>query len=284
MYIGRTLIHPGGFAANPAFQRTAGRLIDTRRLFYYGNSQGGIAGGALTAVSPDLNRSALYVGGDELQPAAQPQRGLRRLRLILYPYYPNELERPLVLSLIQILWDRGEPNGYAWHMTDDPLPNTPPHKVLQTALVRGSPGAPTWPPRWRRARSGRTSASRRRTRAATRTASPYYGIPRINHFPYEGDASLVIWDIGPLRPAGCGVAGRARVPRHPGASDHEHAAADRGGPARPGDRLRGRGSAARSPSSCASTGELINVCGRAPVPRRRMDGTLTGPSPAPCNT
>ncbi len=62
MFIGRTLIHPGGFAANPAFQRDGRPLIDTRRLFYYGNSQGGIAGGGLTAVSPDLNRSALYVG------------------------------------------------------------------------------------------------------------------------------------------------------------------------------------------------------------------------------
>ena len=28
------------------------------------------------------------------------------------------------------MWDRGEPNGYANHMTDDPLPGTPPHKVL----------------------------------------------------------------------------------------------------------------------------------------------------------
>ena len=29
--------------------------------------------------------------------------------------------------------------------------------------------------------------------------TPYYGIPPIDHFPYGGDASLVVWDIGPLR-------------------------------------------------------------------------------------
>ena len=29
-----------------------------------------------------------------------------------------------------MLWDRSDPNGYAHHMTTDPLPNTPPHKVL----------------------------------------------------------------------------------------------------------------------------------------------------------
>ena len=50
---------------------------------------------------------------------------------VLERSYPDRLQRPLLLSLIQTLWDRGEPNGYAWHMTDDPLPNTPPHKVLQ---------------------------------------------------------------------------------------------------------------------------------------------------------
>ena len=33
-------------------------------------------------------------------------------------------------SMIQLLWDRGEANGYAWHMTRDPLPNTPRHTVL----------------------------------------------------------------------------------------------------------------------------------------------------------
>ena len=31
---------------------------------------------------------------------------------------------------MQMLWDRGEANGYAHHMTTDPLPNTPPHEVL----------------------------------------------------------------------------------------------------------------------------------------------------------
>ena len=44
---------------------------------------------------------------------------------VLYPSYPDELSRPLMLSLIQMLWDRGEPNGYAHRMTDNPLADTP---------------------------------------------------------------------------------------------------------------------------------------------------------------
>jgi hypothetical protein len=49
---------------------------------------------------------------------------------ILETAYPNEIERQLIFSLIQMLWDRAEANGYAHHMTDDPLPETPAHKVL----------------------------------------------------------------------------------------------------------------------------------------------------------
>ena len=31
---------------------------------------------------------------------------------------------------------------------------------------------------------------------------PYFGIPTLGSFPYDGNA-LVVWDIGPLRPPGC---------------------------------------------------------------------------------
>ena len=64
LLLGRLMIHPQGLAADPAFQvarRTP--LIDTGALFYDGNSQGGIIGGALTAVAPDFPRAVLGVPG-----------------------------------------------------------------------------------------------------------------------------------------------------------------------------------------------------------------------------
>jgi hypothetical protein len=48
----------------------------------------------------------------------------------LWANYPGLERRPLILSLMQLLWDRGEADGYAEHMTSDPLPNTPEHHVL----------------------------------------------------------------------------------------------------------------------------------------------------------
>ena len=53
--------------------------------------------------------------------------------------YPNELERPLVLSLIQLLWDRGEANGYAHHMTAIRC-RTPPPTRCSARGVRRPPG------------------------------------------------------------------------------------------------------------------------------------------------
>ena len=80
LLLGRLMIHPQGLASNPAFQKNGRSVIDTRRLFFDGNSQGGIMGGALTAVAPDFNRAVLGVPGHELLDAAAAQRRLRHLR------------------------------------------------------------------------------------------------------------------------------------------------------------------------------------------------------------
>ena len=91
LFLGRLMIHPDGLSSQPAFQTDGGQpLLDTRRLFYDGNSQGGIIGGALTAVAPDFNRAALGVPGmnystlltrsTRLRTGTRPRRRPRRTR------------------------------------------------------------------------------------------------------------------------------------------------------------------------------------------------------------
>lgn len=138
MYVGRALIHPDGLAQDPAF---LGRL-DTSALVYNGNSQGGILGGALTALSPDFTRSVLGVPGmnystllnrsvDWEGHAVNPDDpGIPAYASAFYTAYPDKVQQQVMFALIQMLWDRGEGNGYAHHMTTDPLPNTPAHQVL----------------------------------------------------------------------------------------------------------------------------------------------------------
>ena len=131
IYLGRLMIHPTGFASDPRFAGT----LDTARLFYDGNSQGGIYGGTLTAVSPDVQRSVLGVPAMNYSTLLQRSIDFGQYAAVLYASYPDEIERPLLFSLIQQLWDRSDPNGYAQHMTADPYPNTPPHTVLMQSAV-----------------------------------------------------------------------------------------------------------------------------------------------------
>lgn len=52
---------------------------------------------------------------------------------VLYPSHPDGLDRNIIMSLLQTIWDRSEADGYAEHMTSDPLPGTPQHRVLLDA-------------------------------------------------------------------------------------------------------------------------------------------------------
>ncbi len=66
LLLGRLMDNPSGFLTNAAFHvsgvdTTSPAVIDTSKLYYNGNSQGGILGGALTAVSPDFTRASLGV-------------------------------------------------------------------------------------------------------------------------------------------------------------------------------------------------------------------------------
>jgi hypothetical protein len=205
LYIGRAMIHPQGFSSHPAFQVNGRPVIDTQRLFYNGGSQGGIIGGSLTAVAPDFTRSVLIVGAMNYSLLLTRSIDFDPFASLLYPTYPNELERPLIISMIQLLWDRGEPNGYAWHMTRDPYPNTPRHKVLQILSFGDHQVANV-----ATEVEARTIGSRLRLPAVDPGRHtddvPYFGIRPIRRFPFDGNA-LVVWDIGPLRPPGCGQPG-----------------------------------------------------------------------------
>ena len=144
LLLGRLMIRPDGFASSGAFHvdgtlGTAG-VIDPAKLYYNGNSQGGIMGGAFMAVSPDATRGTLGVPGMNYSVLLNRSVDFDEYaNIAMFPSYPDRLARPLVLSMIQMLWDRGEANGYAHRMTDDPLPNTPqPRGPAQRRLRRPS--------------------------------------------------------------------------------------------------------------------------------------------------
>jgi hypothetical protein len=244
LFLGRLMIHPNGLVSSPAFQDLLGNpVIDTSNLFYDGNSQGGIAGGMVMAVAQDIRRGVLGVPGMNYSTLLTRSVDFDEYAIGLYASYANELERPLVFSLIQMLWDRGEPNGYAHHMTDDPLPGTPTHKVLlhpafgdhqvaniTTEVESRTIGAHVYQPALA---PGRHS-----------DVDPYYGIPAIPSFPFDGSA-MVVWDSGTPTPP------ITNTPPRAGSDPHSRPRST------PAARLQ-------KSEFLKASGAVVDVCGGAP--------------------
>ncbi len=210
-FLGRLLRTRDGFASDPAFAIGGQSVVDTSTVAYFGNSQGGILGGALTALAPDITRSALYVPGmtySVLLPRSvdfDDPGDSSSFASVLYGRlgggaiggYPDTAEHPLILDLMQMLWDRGEPSGYAQHMTNDPLPDTPRHHVLidmaigdhQVANIQAEVEA-------------RTIGAKLREPAfdpgRSYDVDPGFGLGVLGTLPRD-DNAIIPWDIGPLR-------------------------------------------------------------------------------------
>ena len=207
IYLGRLLMRSDGFSSDDAFKFSGNSVIDhSSGLYYYGNSQGGIAGGALTAVEPDITRTVLYVPGINYSTLLTRSVDFEDYAAILYPSYTNESERPLLFALIQMMWDRGEPNGYANHMTSNPLPGTPAHNVLiemsygdhqvsniSTEVEARTIGAPL---RYPTLDPGRTPGF----------VNFFPDIPTLGDLsgPAADGNGMFVWDIGPKRDDGFG--------------------------------------------------------------------------------
>jgi hypothetical protein len=213
LFLGRLMLNPKGFASNPAF-RTAPRplpvqivpgqisapLIDTSHLYYDGNSQGGIMGGMTTAVAPDFQRAVLGVSGMNYgNLLVQRSTDFAPFGQLLFGSYKDKSLDPVILDLMQQLWDRGDPDGYAQQMTSHPLPDTPSHTVLMQ-IAYGDHQVSMYSAATE-ARTIGASAHEPALDLSTnrgRDRNLFFGIPKIGHYPFGGSA-IVIWDSGPGR-------------------------------------------------------------------------------------
>ncbi|MGI8332129.1 hypothetical protein ACRYCC_19355 [Actinomadura scrupuli] len=247
LWLGRAMIHAKGLSASKAFQTPAGTpLIDTGKgLVYDGNSQGGIMGGALVAVSTDLRRGTLGVPAMNYSTLLNRSVDFSEYAVVMNAAYPDKLDQQLGLALIQMLWDRGEADGYAEHMTDHPLPGTPSHRVLMHVAFGDHQVSPVAAEVEARTIGARIHAP---AVAAGRNPDvvPYWGIPAIPSYPYQGSA-IVIWDSGtPYPPLTNTPPSGAAYGRDPH-SDPRNSAAAR-----------------RQKAVFLSTGTVIDVCAGAP--------------------
>lgn len=195
MVLGLMLRHADGFASHPAFQVGGESVIDPSETFYDGNSQGGILGGVLAAVERDVTRFVLGVPGINYSTLLSRSIDFAPFFAILQGTYSDGLERALLVSIAQTMWDQTDPNGHVGHVTSDPYPGTPPKKLLyhvafadhQVANVTVEVAA-------------RTNGAHIHQPALAPTkvvpdVVPYFDIPAIPSYPFDGSA-VIMWDSG----------------------------------------------------------------------------------------
>jgi hypothetical protein len=200
LFLGRLMKHPQGLSSDPAFQDAAGEpLLDQQNLSFVGVSQGGILGGALSAVAQDWTQSFLGVGGINYSTLLDRSVDFDVFATVFDPRYPDWVDRQMAILLAQTLWDRGEGNGYAHHIVRRPYRDTPAKQVMlyeafgdhqvanvATEVLARTVGAELRAPALAPGRSA--------------DVEPFWGIEPVRRLPDSGDSYLVVWDFGTPTP------------------------------------------------------------------------------------
>ncbi len=252
LFLGRAMRNSAGLATSPAFQSSGKPVIDTSHLYYDGNSQGGIEGGLTTAVAPDFTRATLGVTGmDYGNLLVDRSVDFAPFGSIEFASYTDKSMDRVLLDLMDQLWDRGDPDGYAAHMTSNPLPDTPKHVVLmqiaygdfQVSMYAGAAEART---------IGASLVAPALDPVRSRDRNLFWGIPAITHYPFSGSA-VEIWDSGPGRVQPPPLADIPPTKATNNNDPHENP--------RDTPLARQQKSAFLEPN-----GQVIDVCARPPVP------------------
>ncbi|WP_367130309.1 hypothetical protein [Saccharothrix sp. HUAS TT1] len=191
IFVGRALAHPQGLVAHQAFRTDDGRpLVDTTRpLVFDGNSQGGILGGALVAASPDVRTAVLGVTGMNYGVLLNRSSDFAPFHQVLDVSYPDRARQQVVIQLLQLLWDRGETNGYANHLGDRRVLMHIAFGDHQVANVAADVEART---------IGARLAAPALAPGRSPDRVPHWGVDPVR-LPHAGSA-MVVWDSGTPAP------------------------------------------------------------------------------------
>ena len=120
----------GQFANDPNLLFNGKPVIDTNRIGYNGNSQGGIYGGTFMTVSQDIIQGVLGVPGAPYALMLPRSVDFDTYFAILKTRYTDPIDRINLLNIFQLLWDRSDPSGYMGYTTSNTLPNTPAKQII----------------------------------------------------------------------------------------------------------------------------------------------------------
>ncbi|MDX9686037.1 hypothetical protein [Halopseudomonas formosensis] len=196
MFLAELLQHPDGFASADEFRHHGQLVYDPTEVFYDGNSQGGILGGALIATAPNLHRGVLGVPGSNYSLLLRRYGPFeQRFAPVLYAAYPDGLDQSLNFALMQMLWDRAENNGYLSHLAGRHLPNTPADKHVLLHVALGDFQVTQWSAEVMARTIGAAVHEPTARLGESPDSNPLFAIPRIEQYPHHGHG-MMIWDSG----------------------------------------------------------------------------------------
>ncbi len=120
----------GRMTKEPLLQQNGKSIIDPGLAVYRGDSQGGIFGITYMAISTDVTRGLLGEPGVPYTLLLDRSVDFSGFKAFLKGAYPHGVDLRLIYALIQMSWDRTEPDGYVPYIRQNMLPNTPAHEVL----------------------------------------------------------------------------------------------------------------------------------------------------------
>jgi hypothetical protein len=124
-FLGRLINSNTGFVTDAAFRAGGQPLFKTHDAHFMGYSQGGIMGGAVSALTDEWHRAILGVPGMDYGGLLLNRSvDWDEFAALFTVAYTDPVDQQVVLQLAQLLWDRGENEGYAQHLTEHPYADT----------------------------------------------------------------------------------------------------------------------------------------------------------------
>ncbi|MAE96673.1 MAG: hypothetical protein CL910_18655 [Deltaproteobacteria bacterium] len=121
------MLHGGDFNMDPEFQGPGGQgvILPDGEIYYWGASLGGIMGTLFAALTPDVERLIVDVPAINFSLLLHRATPFLTFEGLLNFVTPERMTQAIGIGLSHEIWVRGEPAGYATHVTDDPLPGVP---------------------------------------------------------------------------------------------------------------------------------------------------------------
>ena len=164
-------------------------------------------------MAQDWSRAILGVPGMNYSTLLNRSVDFDEFGAILKPSYPDEVDQQFGILLDQMLWDRGENDGYAAHLTSNPYPHTKAKQILMFEAFGDH-----------QVTNIATEVMARTVHAKLRTPAlapgrspdvePFWNIAPLRRLPAKNGSYLVMWDFGtPTPPIG-------NVPNRAGEDPH----------------------------------------------------------------